>query len=505
MTLAGWSALLAAAQAPERALRAALADPRASQARWLAAHLAANAESRFGRDHGFAAIRSIADYRAAVPIAPYDAFRPAIAAMAAGAASELVVDPVIAFEQTGGTASGGKLVPYTASSLTSFSAAVLPWLADLARRRPAITQGRAYVSISPATRQPAVTAGGIAIGLPEAAYLGADLARALGSILAVPPDVGAIAEIPEWRLATLAALVEADDLAFVSVWSPTFLLDLIEALPSHAEAVAVRLTPPARQRLARALAGPVIDTARLWPDLAAISCWSDASSAPFAARLAALCPQAAIEPKGLLATEAAITLPHGSAPGSIPALTSGFLEFVDDAGAARLVDELEAGATYRVVVTTPAGFYRYDIGDRLACLGHVGAVPRLAFVGRAGLVSDMVGEKLDDAFVGTVLRRLPVPAALVARALPRPHYRLWLDAGAECDADAAARAVEAGLRANPQYAYARDLGQLGPLAREPRPGFAAARAAIRAGAGIRLADVKPQALIVEHMRDPPGT
>ena len=37
----------------------------------------------------------------------------------------------------------------------------------------------------------------------------------------------------------------------------------------------------------------------------------------------------------------------------------------------RLCDELRDGADYRVVMTTPGGLYRYDLGDRLRCHGHV--------------------------------------------------------------------------------------------------------------------------------------
>lgn len=499
--MSGWELLLAAARAPEAALRRALADAGAAQAHWLSAHLARQAATQFGRAHGFARLRSLADYRAAVPVAPYAAFAPAIAAMAAGEAGVLVAEPVVAFEETGGTAAGAKLVPYTQASLTAFAAAVLPWLADLARRRPAVIAGRAYVAVSPATRPARLTPGGAPVGLPEAAYLGAGLAGALAALMAVPAAVGAIDAVEAWRLATLSALVEAEDLSFVSVWSPTFFLDLVEALPAHGAAMMPGLSPPARRRLAAALGdgAGAVDTTRLWPRLAAVSCWTDAGAAPFARRLAALCPQAALEPKGLLATEAAVTLPLGAGEGGLPALTSGLIEFMAADGSAHLADTLEAGMEVEVALTTPGGFYRYAIGDRLACIGRDGLGPRLRFLGRAGLVSDLVGEKLDEAFVATVLAALPVAAALVARAGARPpHYELWLDLRHEVAAgvaDGLAAAVESGLAVNPQYAHARRIGQLGPLRAVARPGFATARAERRARAGARLGDQKPAALI----------
>lgn len=491
-----WEEIRRAAISPTAALEAALRDPAGQQRALLARLIAENAETDFGRAHGFGAIRSLDDYRAAVPRREADAFRPFVERIAAGERDVLSRDPVVAFEETGGTSAGAKLVPYGAAALAAFRAAVLPWLADLARRRPGVIAGRAHVTISPATRPPRVTAAGLPIGLAsDAAYLGDDLVPAFLALLAVPPEVGRIADVDAWRIATLGALVEAEDLAFVSVWSPTHLHDLVAALPVVAEEVARGVTPAARRRLAAALAGDGVDTTRLWPRLDTVSAWADAGSAVFAARLAALFPQARLEPKGLLATESAMTLPWGDGPGCVPALTSAVLEFADADGCCRLADDLAVGATYDLVITTPGGLWRYDIGDRVECVARDGAVPRLVFRGRGRLVGDLVGEKLDEAFVASVLARLAVPAVLVRR-VERRGYDLWLDDDT-VDPVAASAVVEAGLRADPQYAHARDLGQLAPLVATRRPGFWAERALARAHAGGRLGDHKPTALLLD--------
>jgi hypothetical protein len=493
--LTGWADLLRAAQAPTAALQDALRDPRQAQSALLRRILSENADTEVGRRHGFARLATPDDYRAAVPIAGYDAFRPFMERIAAGEQRLLTSAPVIAFEETGGTASGGKLIAYTAESLAGFRAAILPWLADLTRRRPGVKAGSAYVSISPATRQPRRTAGGIAVGLvSEASYLGEDLAGAFLSTLAVPPELALIRKIDEWRIATLAHLIERDDLSFVSVWSPTFFLELIEALRGTAEDVARLVGRPARARLAAALSRPDIDTTRLWPRLDTVSCWADGSSRVFARQLAALCPQASIEPKGLFATEAAITLPWTGGDGGIPALTSAFLEFIDRNGCSLLAHELQTDVGYRIVVTTAGGLYRYDTGDQVRCIARNDGVPRLVFEGRCGLVSDLVGEKLDEAFVSGVLARLPLPAMLTPKSEPKPHYELRLDGAGDLREMGAL--VEAGLRANPQYAYAHDLGQLGPVRSVADPGFSARQNRARAIGGRRMGDHKHVSLCI---------
>jgi len=168
---------------------------------------------------------------------------------------------------------------------------VLPWLGDLARERPATFEGRAYVAISPVARAPHATAGGIPIGLAsEGTYLGQELAEAFASVLAVPAEVAQVLDIEQWRFLTLRHLLAGDDLTFISVWSPTFLIGLMEALP----ALAVPLLKALREggadlvrlrAISTALSRDPIDTQMLWPRLATISAWADGVSRGYAQQL----------------------------------------------------------------------------------------------------------------------------------------------------------------------------------------------------------------------------
>lgn len=484
-----WQALRGAAQAEARAFAAALDDPAGAQRALLAAILAENRDCPFGQAHGFAEIADLEQYRARVPIRSDVAQE--IAATAADGVPRLTAEPPLAFERTGGSAGGAKLVSYNAALLGSFRSATLVWLDGLLARHPAITRGRIYATISPATRAPETTASGVPIGLgSDAAYLGADLAGHFLELLAVPPALGLIADPEEWRKATLAALIEAEDLSFVSLWSPTFLLALVDALPGLAEEVAARLSPAAVKRLRSALAGGRPDTARLWPMLACISCWTDGASTGFARALGERFPHAAIDPKGVLATEAPITLTHGPAAQRVPALTQCVVEFVDAAGTSHLCDALVPGQTYRAAITTRGGLYRYDIGDLFTCRTTSGGIPDLAFAGRARLTSDLVGEKLEDGFVAAVLDGLP---AVLAPRADAAGYEVLIDAGhrgpLDCDA------IERGLCANPQYAYARKIGQLEPLGLRRIAGLPGKLIASGIAAGRLMGDIKTSGLL----------
>jgi hypothetical protein len=441
-----WSLILAAAAIENDALRLALADVEGTQLRLLRAIIAANINTTFGKQQAFSKLLSVADFRAAVPIRNYDEMRSWVNELAEGASNVLTSDPVIAWEETGGSSGGRKLIPYTASSLKSFRAAVLPSLADLVQRRPRVAIGKLYAAISPATRQPRVLGNGVPLGLPDAAYLGEDVMPAFANLLAVPPKVGEITDVQTWYTETLCHLKSCNDLSFVSVWSPSFWLELCKTI------------------------GP--DEVRdLWPNLDTISCWTHGTSSAFMPALQAAFPGVHIESKGLLSTEGAVTLAYGAEDGCIPALRSCFFEWIDEAGDVRLTHELEPDNRYRAVITTPGGLYRYDTRDVVLCVSRESNVPRLVFQGRAGVVSDMVGEKLDDAFAASILAQLPVPSRLVARNFPTAHYELWLDVSDNSNTAAWMDTVEKALSVNPQYAYARRMGQLKPLVAYCKPGF----------------------------------
>ena len=450
---------------------------RQQQETWLLDCLQRNRTTEYGRRYGFAKIRTAEAYRDQVPLAGYDDLAPWIERMAAGKADVLFAGVPVAFECTGGSTGGSKLIPYSAASLVDFQAALLPWLTELIAAYD-LGRGSAYWAISPALRPPQQTSGGISIGLPDAAYLGADAVAAFMGTLAVPAWVGTMTNLHDWQLATLYWLILRQDVELISVWSPTYLLSLLTALPQRAAELEVifrqgatladhrlpaghRLPadPSACYRLQEYLEHQDSKSKVLWPSLKVVSCWADASSRPFFDQLRRLIPQANFQPKGLLATEGVVTVPDRQGR---PVLTagSGFYEFLDQQAEIRFAHELLEGERYEVVLTTSGGLYRYQTGDRVVCQGWTDALPILSFIGRCGLVSDLVGEKLSDDFVGQCLHNIPGFRMLVPSVHSIPKYVLILDDCSAIPAEALTLSVEAALSKNPQYAYARRTGQL---------------------------------------------
>jgi GH3 auxin-responsive promoter len=474
-----------------------------TQEQLLGQMLRGNRRTWFGMRHRFARIQSAAMYQRSVPTCTYDDVAPLIERIAAGERNVLTAEAVQLLEPTSGTTSGEKLIVYTAGLRRQFQRGVAAWIGDLFAKRPAVRCGRAYWSISPALGPPRRSSGGIPIGFAEdAEYLGWMAQFALHRLLVVPGAMAQVTDLTTFRYCSLLFLLAAEDLALMSVWNPTFLLALLTPLQTWRDRLCADLrrgaiNPPGPSKpqdlpaelrswlrpnprraalleeIGQSGMAPAEQFKILWPHLALLSCWTDAAASQFLPSLREWFPTVEVQPKGLLATEAFVSFPLVGQPGPALAIRSHFFEFQEgDGQKIALAHQLDRGGRYGVVVTTAGGLYRYQLRDEVEVVGFFHQCPLLRFVGKSDMVSDLVGEKLAEPHVRSVLERLPTLIrlkprfTLVVPVLGRPpRYRLYLQ-GASLDAvapvlPALCKELQAGLEENPYYRHAFALGQLG--------------------------------------------
>ena len=209
-------------------------------------------------------------------------------------------------------------------------------------------------------------------------------------VSAVPQEVICIADIDTFRKQTLVHLLANRTLGLVSIWSPTFLTTLLDFFQTHRDEVLRTLAQSglngaaARAKEIRSLCEHATGNdvyGAIWPSLQVISCWTHGPSAPYAESLRTRFPAVPIQPKGLIATEAFVSLPLTDTTDPILAVTSHFFEFRDvDDGSIRLAHELQKDHVYSVIVTTrrrvislPA--FRLGTGDRFPATGALFAFP----------------------------------------------------------------------------------------------------------------------------------
>lgn len=433
-----------------------LPSARMARRNWLEAMLLRNSRCRYLQALGRPL--SETDFLRRVPIVGYEDLVSQIAKLEAGECDVLFDGVPVAYERTGGSTGGSKIIPFSREGLLDFQRALVPWLRHTIERHN--VGGAVYFSTSPAARAPE-RFGGLCVGLPDGAYLGDETGKWLMQRTAVPPHVANLTDIHAWRQTTLDYLRAAGNLELISVWSPTFLLSLFSDIENARD---------------------------LWPELKVISCWASGAATQYLGAVAKLFPHAIIEPKGLLATEGVVTVPDREIR---PRLSRyGYYEFRQEA---RCFDacELVEGGEYEVILTTASGFYRYTTGDRIRCERACrDGDPILEFIGRDSLSSDLAGEKLTDTFVGKCLNGVTGFAMLVPRTSPA-GYVLVYDGRIP---NGFAQELDEKLCQNPQYDYARRMNQIAPVSLLNCKAPLERYERVMLNRGTRIGDIKPAAL-----------
>ena len=429
-----------------------------------------HADTAFGRAHGFSSIRSPEDFRTVIPPMDYEDHRQWIERAAAGERDVLSCDEIVGFEKTSGTSSQPKWIPISDGLRQEFTRGLASWFSGWQQRRPEVFAGRAYWAVSPPGMNPEITSGGLPLGMTsDAAYFPDEVGRKLAAWLVIPGLSGRPEAVFE---ETAEALLAAPDLSVISVWSPTFLLGIDAAL--------------------RRMRGD-FSWRNLWPRLALVSCWADASSAQWIPRLSERLGGIPIEAKGLLATEGITSVPDAIDGSPRLASECHWHEFIDDDGRFTEISDLRSDRIYQVLLTTGGGLFRYRTGDRVRVTGRgADGLPRLRFVGRAGVGSDLVGEKLSELQVLEALMASGSHGFMVADP-ERPGYVLWLEDPLR------AGAVELLLRQNPYFDQALALRQLGPqqVRRLPDEWSAKLTSGLARHRGCRIGDVKLPVLLTQ--------
>ncbi len=403
------------------------------------------------------------------------------------------------YVRTSGSTATRKDIPYTWRLTWTFTRMFLLWAHGVLKHGPALRQGRIFLAVTPGETRDA-TARGVGVGLEDDRdYLVFPFNVLLRPFLVVP-RVNAAALTPQQTREVLAAsLVAQERLEVISVWSPTLLLVLLEVLESNKDVMLEalragtihghRLPRQTKERVAL-LSSSWGNWSRAWPHLKLISSWTQGDASVPARRVAALFPHVLLQPKGLLATECAVTVPMGDR--EVPLIQDVVLEGLNEDGKIVPLWDWKPGQTYELLVTTWGGLVRYRLGDRVLVDELVHATPCFHFLGRAGGTVDLAGEKMDPQFVRQVLDGLMPDASGTRVLLAHGNgYVLLTDVTAAPTGEQ----LDAALGRSHRYAQARVLGQLVAATVTVRKDAAAWLAQQRVLEGMRWGDVKDQVLV----------
>jgi len=490
-----------------------LASPERAQQRLLLRLVQDLSTTDYGRHYR---LPSNADYRRfteRVPIVDYDALMPWIKAQQVAGGPVLCPGGAVFHERTSGSSGASKDIPYTRALQASFVRMFLLWAHDTLENGPRLRSGRTFLSVSPNLAAAPTSL------QDDTDYLSPALRFLIGHYLVLPRGLRQVTHADSFKRILAACLLCERELEVVSVWSPTYFSSLIEFIEANRGKLAkdlrageietdgrvFRLAASAaqRRRSATILESGSLELQVIWPHLRILSCWTDGNAALVLEPLLRRLPHAVLQSKGLIATEAPMTIPLWHAPGPVPLLSEVFFELAGADGSIRQLHDAHVGERYDLIISQRGGLARYRIGDQVEVGQAYYRTPTLRFVGRSHQTSDLVGEKLNENFVRDTLNSVPrlsqerwmlVPAVADGRA----RY-VCLVEGPQPAADLADTIDETLQRAH-HYRLARRLGQLAPVSVERHQRLDDSYLSWSTAQGRKWGNVKPCALIADPGR-----
>ncbi|BBM56143.1 GH3 auxin-responsive promoter protein [Leptotrichia trevisanii] len=499
-----------------------------------------------------------------IPIVNYEDIKEFVEREKSGESNVLLSDKIKLFELTSGSTSDVKYIPYTEKFLKSYMNGVFAWIYNLYQNNKRLFLGSSYWSVSPILKREAVTSGGIRVGIEDdTSYFDKVSAFFLNKLFTVPKEIKNTQNMEDFLLITAVFLLLSENLAMISVWSPSFLMILLDFIEKNQKVICqivksedlgteffadknlgnkkyfqiiqkkyrklwkknrskflinyfekyeknilskndktqnLEITEKNNENEIMAenknletksgnkIVENFVDYSVIWEKLSLVSCWADSDSYEIFIKLKEKLNfdkknmNLKFQGKGLMSTECIVSFPLENVKnGSVAAYNSFFYEFIqvsDDKLENRnpkLLDELELGERYCVVVTTNAGLYRYNTNDIVEVTGFYHKIPIIKFVGRINNFSDIVGEKLKNSFVEkqvlTTLEENNIKSefllfAPVKNETGEIFYTLFLEIkknGRKFNWKQIENEINSSLCKAFHYEYAYKLGQLGKV------------------------------------------
>lgn len=509
-------------------------QPQKAQWHKLSQILKNNAQTEFGRQHGFDKIRTPADYQRAVPVRNHEDFRPWIERMLQGEQNLLTYQPPIYYCVTSGTAGQPKPSPITPDYRDEYQSVVHAFLYYTYKEHPTAFDGQVLYFNGSATK--GKTPAGVDTGTMSG-FNSKNLPPLLKKFYAVPYEA-MIIEDSATRYFCVALLALARPISMMIGITASPILLFMQTLHQQSEKLLHHLAegslpqdlvlkpeeraliqslhkanPRRAQELRQLLKHGPLDPKAIWPRLSLLVCWKSSTAGSLIPALESYFPGIPVRDAIYSATEGWCNVPYNTQLlGGPLAVHAHFYEFIEEGpdgplNEVKLAHELEDGKQYRILYTTSGGMYRYDIGDILQVSHHYHQTPAMYFVRKTGQFSNLMGERLDAEQVVTALNQacqqhhclLPFYVLVPDSEAYPPHYRLYLELEDQQLAKKLAQSVDQALQANnSEYRGKRLDGQLNPpVPWLMAPGSLLRWRAARIAAGADEAQIKPPGLLLD--------
>ncbi len=469
--------------------------------------LTLNADSQFSREYHLNEVRTPADFRARLPIADYEFYRPYIDQLKVGNQTALLGrnNKLLMFGLSSGTTSESKYIPITEQFFDDYRRGWQIW-GILAFDAHSELHRQNIVQLS-SNHDRFRTSSGTPCG--NISGLAASMQRSVvRSLYTIPSIVSKITD-PDAKYYTALRLALTDEsVGMLTTANPSTLLHLAQFADAHRQLLIrdiadgtlsdeFHVSQEIRQRLtrkisrknrrrARHLESIVQRTGQLyprdfWPGMNLLAIWTAGSCGCYLRLLERYYGDVPIRDHGLSASEGRMTIPleDGRSDGVLEIDTHYFefipeFEYGNENPTVLEAHELKQDANYYILLTTSSGLYRYDICDVVCCVGFYKNTPLLRFLHKGAHISNITGEKVSESQVIEAVRncvdqmRINIEYfAMVPVWNEPPQYQLLIEQRDLPSGDARedlAQQIEDQLKTlNCEYREKRQTGRLAPM------------------------------------------
>ncbi len=400
-----------------RVERALYDHPRLCQKKVLQEMIRASKDTEFGKKYGFSEISSIEDFRKKVPLSTWDDYADYADRLTKGESDILFPGKATFFYRTSGTTSAFKFIPESAREVVARKALVTARKAEMVMIPGLGAMHKIFAFFNKSALD--VTEGnipcGTASGRTSQMYDEKLLRR-----LAYSPLMVEELEGDALNYSIMRCTMAFDDVTGVLGNNAKMMTTLIEFAKDHAEEIIEDIrkgtnkypfSDKLKQQEKEALipnperADELMELFRqnklipkyYWPKISCASFWLGGSVGVHVDEVRKNLPDnVKFVDVGYGASEAKINIPlEADTPAGPLSVFSGFYEFIpEDGGDPLLINELEDGKNYEIVLTTYAGLYRYRLKDMIHVDGFTGKTPNISFLTKTSDVANLGQEKI---------------------------------------------------------------------------------------------------------------
>ncbi len=411
-----------------------------------------NSTTEYGKKYNFADIKDEDDFREKVPMSSYEDYEPYIDRMVNNNETNLITSyPVVYYASTSGTSGSPKKIPVTDRGLSILQDYIEPMSRAITKEYYQNTMDKLPPEGKIAgifSMQREDLSCGVPFGAISAACIpGAESRdKSLKALFSTPYEVLFTSENTDLKY--LHALYALKDESIVSLFSPyiSALWDLMNYIRKEWRSLVndiyngaipngIRMPQDLRKKLSSNLkpdparAGKLeaefrkgfdkTIMTRIWPNLSVIiSIWAGnffsyaRKLQSYSGRSMPYYTLAYVSSEGLFAVAR-----HPFDQYYIMAPSSCFFEFIPDDPRTDqdnseedknpktlLIDELEQGKSYELVITNQSGFYRYRMGDVIKVVGFYNESPMICFKYRKNNIVSVAGEKFTEDHLLTAIK-----------------------------------------------------------------------------------------------------